>query len=154
MLRASSCVRDMMPLVFSITCWYTEGAWVPMTTWPWRQQVRESWLSRVIWSGFQMSLVVIQPIGRRWPTNKPIHNRSNLLPNSRAVKTTVRLQEVLVSLSMSKVTRPFRTPPQGQRHRWEELPTCLKYRYFVKTSFQIGIEVANAETAYKGDTSL
>ena len=32
---------------------------------------------------------------------KPIHNRSNLLPNSRAVKTTARLQEVLVSLSIS-----------------------------------------------------
>lgn len=32
---------------------------------------------------------------------KPKHNRSNLLPNSRAVKTTARLQEVLVSLSIS-----------------------------------------------------
>ena len=29
------------------------------------------------------------------------HNRSKLLPNSRAVKTTARLQEVLVSLSIS-----------------------------------------------------
>ena len=32
---------------------------------------------------------------------KTKHNRSNLLPNSRAVKTTARLQEVLVSLSIS-----------------------------------------------------
>lgn len=47
--------------------------------------------------------VVIQPITRDADEKKkkPKHNRSKLLPNSRAVKTTARLQEVLVSLSIS-----------------------------------------------------
>ena len=47
MLLASIWLLNNKPLVFSITCWLTEGAWTPMTTWPYSNAKHKDMLIRV-----------------------------------------------------------------------------------------------------------